>query len=70
LRWALFEAAKCAARRGSPDHGYYCRLAARPGNGKNPTLAVERKLLRRCYHTLRDLGDAALAPPGAIPEVA
>ena len=38
LRWALFEAAKCAARRGSPDHGYYCRLAARPGNGKNPTL--------------------------------
>ena len=70
LRWALFEAAKCAARRGSPDHGYYCRLADRPGNGKNPTLAVERKLLRRCYHTLRDLGDAALAPPGPIPEVA
>ena len=65
LRWALFEAAKCAARRGSPDHGYYCRLAARPGNGKNPTLAVERKLLRRCYHTLRELGDAALAPPVA-----
>jgi transposase len=36
LRWAAFEAAKCAAR---------------PGNGKDPTLAVERKLLRRCYHT-------------------
>jgi transposase len=26
---------------------------------------VERKLLRRRYHTLRALGDAALAPPVA-----
>ena len=63
LRWATFEAAKCAARRGSPDYAYYQRLAARPDSGKNPTLAVERKLLRRCYHTLRELGDAALALP-------
>jgi transposase len=63
LRWAAFEAAKCAARPGSPDYAYYHRVAARPGNGKDPTLAVERKLLRRCYHTLRELGDAALAPP-------
>jgi transposase len=65
LRWAAFEAAKCAARRGSPDYAYYRRLAAkRDGhNGKNPTLAVERKILRRCYHTLRELGDAALALP-------
>ena len=68
LRWAAFEAAKCAARRGSPDYAYYHQLAAkRDGhNGKNPTLAVERKILRRCYHTLRELGDAALALP--IPE--
>ena len=65
LRWAAFEAAKCAARRGSPDYGYYRRLAGKPGNGKNPTLAAERKLLRRCYHTLRELGDAALAIPVA-----
>jgi transposase len=65
LRWAAFEAAKCAARRGSPDHSYYRALAAKHDghNGKNPTLAVERKLLRRCYHTLRELGDAALAIP-------
>ena len=65
LRWAAFEAAKCAARRGSPDYAYYHKLAAkRDGhNGKNPTLAVERKILRRCYHTLRELGDAALALP-------
>ena len=69
LRWAAFEAAKCA-RRGSPDHGYYHKLAAkRDGhNGKNPTLAVERKILRRCYHTLRELGDAALAIPCAQPQ--
>jgi transposase len=65
LRWAAFEAAKCAARRGSPDYGYYHTLAAKHDgrNGKNPTLAVERKILRRCYHTLRALGDAALVMP-------
>ena len=66
LRWAAFEAAKCAARRGSPDYAYYHEVAARPDSGKIPTLAVERKILRRCYHTLRELGDAALAMP--VPE--
>jgi len=68
LRWATFEAAKCAARHGSPDHAYYQRLATKHDghNGKNPTLAVERKILRRSYHTLRELGDAALAMP--VPE--
>src|SRR6202171_347478 len=66
LRWATFEAAKCAARRGSPDYAYYHKLAARPDSGQLPTRAVERKILRRCYHTLRELGDAALAMP--IPE--
>jgi transposase len=65
LRWAAFEAAKSASRHGSPDYAYYSRLAAHPGSGKEPTLAVERKLLRRCYHTLRQLGDAALAMPVA-----
>jgi len=69
LRWAAFEAAKCAARRGSPDYGYYHKLAAKHDghNGKNPTLAVERKILRRCYHTLRELGDAALGLPDTQP---
>ena len=66
LRWATFEAAKCAARRGSPDYAYYRGLAAAPDSGKNPTLAVQRKILRRSYHTLRELGDAALAMP--VPE--
>ncbi|HSS26133.1 MAG TPA: IS110 family transposase [Mycobacterium sp.] len=32
LHWAAFEAAKCVARRGSPDYAYYHRVAARPGN--------------------------------------
>ena len=62
LRWAAFEAAKCAARPGSPDYAYYHQVAARK-DGKRPTLAVERKILRRCYHTLRELGDTALAVP-------
>jgi transposase len=62
LRWAAFEAAKCAARHGSPHHAYYHKVAARR-DGKRATLAVERKLLRRCYHTLRELGDAAVAMP-------
>src|ERR1700682_562029 len=66
LRWAAFEAARCAARASSPDYVYYRRLAAAPDSGKNPTLAIERRILRRCYHTLRELGDAALAMP--IPE--
>jgi transposase len=61
LRWALFEAAKSAARSGSPDYAYYRGVAERLG-GKRPALSVARKLARRCYHTLRECGDAALAP--------
>jgi transposase len=66
LRWAAFEAARCAARRSSPDYVYYRQVAAKH-DGKRPALAVERKVLRRCYHTLRDLGDAALALPVTKP---
>ena len=49
LRWAAFEPAKCAARRGSPGYAYYHRQVAKHEghNGKNPTLAVEHKILRR-----------------------
>jgi transposase len=64
LRWALFEAAKSAARTGSPDHGYYIAVRDRLG-GKRPALSVARKLVRRCHHSLRELGDAAWAPLGA-----
>lgn len=58
LRWALFEAAKCAARQGSPDYDYYQLVRDRLG-GKRPALSVARKLVRRCYHALRELGDQA-----------
>jgi transposase len=61
LRWALFEAAQCARRPGSPDHDYYCETAARLG-GNRACLAVARKLLKRSYHTLRELGEEALQP--------
>jgi transposase len=62
LRWAVFEAAKCASHRSSPDYAYYQTVAARR-DSKRATLAVARKLLRRIYHTLRDLGDTGIAMP-------
>jgi transposase len=57
----IFEAAQCARRPGSPDHDYYLQTAARLG-GNRACLAVARKLLKRSYHTLRELGEEALAP--------
>ena len=61
LRWALYEAAQVARRPGSPDRAYYLQAAERIG-GNHACLAVARKLLKRCYHTLRELGDEALLP--------
>jgi transposase len=65
LRWALYEAAQ-ASRRGerSPDREYYLQVKDRIG-GNRACLALARKMLKRCYHTLRELGDDALAPPVA-----
>ena len=61
LRWALFEAAQSAARSGSPDRDYYRQAAERLGANR-ACLSVARKLLKRSYHTLRELGEEALAP--------
>ncbi len=61
LRWAAFEAAQCAWRERSPDHHYYLETKARLG-GKQAALTIARKLIRRCHHTLRELGDEALQP--------
>jgi transposase len=69
LRWALYEAARSAARRSSPDYAYYAATAARLG-GKRPALSVARKLARRAHHVLRGLGDAAFAPVSAPQEAA
>lgn len=62
LRWALYEAAQ-VARRGerSPDRHYYLETKERIGGGR-ACIAVARKLLKRSYHTLRELGEEALQP--------
>jgi transposase len=61
LRWALFEAAQVARRTGSPDRDYYTQAADRLGANR-ACLAIARKLLKRSYHTLRELGEEALTP--------
>ncbi len=61
LRWALFEAAQSAARAGSPDRDYYRQTAERLGANR-ACLSIARKLLKRSYHTLRELGEEALQP--------
>jgi transposase len=64
LRWALFEAAQCAARASSPDHAYYLRVRDRIDHNR-ACLSVARKLCRRACHILTELGDAAMAPPAS-----
>jgi transposase len=66
LRWALFEAAQCAARKSSPDHAYYLKVRDRIDHNR-ACLSVARKICRRACRILRDLGDAALAPPEPTP---
>jgi len=61
LRWALYEAAQRARFPTSPDRAYYLQAAARIG-GNRACIALARKLLKRSYHILRELGDTALEP--------
>lgn len=61
LRWALYEAAQSAARKGSPDHRYYLKVKQREGH-EIACFCVARKLSRRAYHILRGLGDLAMQP--------
>src|SRR6266542_3223666 len=61
LRWALFEAAQQARRPASPDYDYYRQVARRIDHNR-ACLSVARKLCRRAYHILRELGNDALAP--------
>jgi hypothetical protein len=61
LRWALFETALRAGNDASPDHAYYLQVKQRLG-AQRATLSVARKLVRRCHHTLRALGEKASAP--------
>ncbi len=57
----LYEAALYASRPASPDYAYFCHVRDRI-DGQRALLSGARKLARRCYHTLRDLGDDALLP--------
>ena len=61
LRWALYEAAQSACRTTSPDHADYLALRERMSH-QRAAITIARKLARRCFHTLRDLGDEAVAP--------
>jgi transposase len=61
-RWALYEAAQSACRRTSPNHGAYLELKGRGLSHTRASLTIARKLARRCFHTLRELGPAALEP--------
>jgi transposase len=68
LRWEAFEAAQ--RRRTRDRRGL--RLSPQVAgelDGKRPALAVQRKL-RRCYHILRELGDAALTAPAPTRQAA
>ena len=60
LRWALYEAAQVARHPTSPDRDYYVHAAERLGN--RACLSLARKLLKRSYRTLRELGEEALQP--------
>jgi transposase len=62
LRWALYEAAHRARFPNSPDRDWYLQAAERLG-GNRACLALARKLLKRSYHTLRELDEDAIAPP-------
>jgi transposase len=62
LRWALYEAAEAATRPASPDHADYLALRERRLSHTQATMTIARKIARRAYHTLRQLGEEALAP--------
>ena len=64
LRWALYESAQAACRPTSPDRDDYLALKARGLTHTRASITIARKLARRCFHTLRELGPEALEPVG------
>jgi transposase len=62
LRWALYEAALSACRPSSPDHADYLALKARGLSHTRASPTIARKLARRSFHVLCELGPAALDP--------
>jgi hypothetical protein len=51
---------RAAIRPSTPDRDYYTQAAERLDSDR-ASLAVARKLLKRSYHTLRDLGEVSQA---------
>jgi transposase len=64
LRWALYESAQAACRPTSPDRDDYLALKERGLTHTRASITIARKLARRCFHTLRELGPEALEPVG------
>lgn len=62
LRWALYESAQAACRPTSPDRADYLALKERGLTHPRASITIARKLARRCFHTLRELGPQALEP--------
>jgi transposase len=62
LRWALYEAAQSATRPQSPDYADYHALKARGLTHTRASLTIARKIARRSYHLLHNLGPDALLP--------
>jgi transposase len=62
LRWALYESAQAACRPTSPDRSDYLALKARGLSHTRASITIARKLARRCFHTLHELGPDALEP--------
>jgi transposase len=74
LRWAAFEVAKRAWRKGSPDHDYYLKNKERIGAGR-AALSIARKLiLAKLEHTTpygswERRPSASQHSPVAVPEI-
>jgi transposase len=62
LRWALYESAQAACRPTSPDRSDYLAPKARGLSHTRASITIARKLARRCFHTLHELGPEALEP--------
>jgi hypothetical protein len=61
-RWAPYEAAQSATRPRSPDHAHYHALRASGMTHTRASLTIARKIARRSYHPLNNLGPDAPAP--------
>ena len=66
LRWALYEAAQSATRPRSPDYNDYHALRTRGLTHTRASLTIARRIARRSYHLLHNLGPSGLAPTAPI----